>query len=76
MKAEIAKELRKNAGSIATGRTGREIRNALSSSLEALATLVEEEELPIKKMVFSYYLRGVLAGIGILLIVLVILLML
>lgn len=75
MKIEIAKELRKNAGIVASMKSGQEIRNAISNSLEALAALIEEEEIPIKRMVLSYYLRGVLTGIGIVLIVLVLLML-
>lgn len=75
MKIEIAKELRKNAGIVASMKSGQEIRNAISNSLEALAILIEEEEIPIKRMVLSYYLRGVLTGVGIVWIVLVILML-
>lgn len=75
MKIEIAKELRKSAGIVASVKSGQEIRDAISNSLEALATLIEEEEIPIKRMVLSYYLRGVLTGIGIVLIVLVLLML-
>ena len=74
-KNTIAKELRKNAGIIASEKNGQKIRNSLSDSLEALAVLIEDEELPIKKMVSVYYLRGILTGIGIALAVLAILLM-
>ena len=59
MRIEIAKELRKNAGIVASVKSGQEIRNVLSNSLETLATLIEEEEIPIKKTVFSHYLRRV-----------------
>ena len=65
MKKEVAEELRKNAGIIASARYGQEIRNALSTSLEALASFIEEEELPIKKMVAIFYLKGITWGIGI-----------
>ena len=75
MKIEIAKELRKNAVIVASMKSGQEIRNAISNSLEALAALIEEEEIPIKRMVLSYYLRGVLTGVGIVLIVLVLLML-
>lgn len=75
MKIEIAKELRKSAGIVASVKSGQEIRDAISNSLEALATLIEEEEIPIKRMVLSYYLRGVLTGIGIVLIALVLLML-
>lgn len=59
MRIEIAKEIRKNVGIMASAKSGQEIRNAISNSLEALATLIEEEEIPIKKMIFSHYLRRV-----------------
>lgn len=36
MRIEIAKELRKNAGIVASEKDGKAIRNALSNSLEAL----------------------------------------
>lgn len=65
MRIEIAKELRKNAGIVASEKDGKAIRNALSNSLEALSLIIEEEELPIKKMVSAYYLRGILSGVGV-----------
>ena len=46
MKKEVAQELRKSAGIIASAHYGKEIRNAMSNSLETLASFIEEEELP------------------------------
>ena len=65
MKKEVAKELRKNAGIIASARYGKEIRNAMSNSLEALASFTDEEELPVKKIMDRCYLKGITWGIGI-----------
>lgn len=65
MKKEVAQELRKSAGIIASAHYGKEIRNAMSNSLETLASFIEEEELPVKKVMNRCYLRGITWGIGI-----------
>lgn len=63
MKKEIAKELRENAAIIATEIEGKKIRHALTDSFLGLAILIEEEEIPLKKMASKVYYKGILTGI-------------
>lgn len=74
IKNKIAKELRENAGIIASEKSGQKIRNALCNSLIDLATLIEDEEIPLKRSMYSCYLKGAFMGTVILQIVIVILL--
>lgn len=47
MKKEIAKELRENAAIVASKKDGKDIRNAITDSFVALATVIEEDEIPL-----------------------------
>lgn len=63
MKKEVAKELRKNAEIIASAHYGKVSRNAMSNSLEALASFIEAEEIPVRKLVAMGYLKGCIWGL-------------
>lgn len=62
VKKEIVKKLRENAGIIASSKYGRDVRNALCNSITDISLIIEEEELPVKKLVLRYYLKGVVTG--------------
>ena len=63
MKDTVAKELRARAGIIASAKFGKDIRNAISSSLTDIASVLEEEEIPVRKMAVKMYFRGIITGL-------------
>lgn len=63
MKKEIAKELRENAAIVASKKDGKDIRNAITDSFVALATIIEEDEIPLKKIVSQFYYKGIWTGV-------------
>lgn len=63
MKDTIAEELRKQAGIVASAKFGKDIRNAISASLTDIASVLEEEEIPVRKMAAKIYFRGIVTGL-------------
>ena len=60
MKTAVAEELRKQAGIVASAKFGKDIRNAISASLTDIALVLEEEEIPVRKMAVRIYFRGII----------------
>ena len=60
----LLKEVRAQAGIIASAKFGKDIRNAISSSLTDIASVLEEEEIPVRKMAVKMYFRRIITGLS------------
>ena len=63
MKKYISDEIRKNIGVIASAKTGNEIRQALEASLLAIVTIIEQDEIPLRKFASRMYFKGMITGL-------------
>lgn len=55
-------ELRECAASLASAHTGKELRQAIAEGFILIADAVREDEIPVKRLMRSCYLRGAFIG--------------
>lgn len=58
----LSDKLRQCAGSIAEARTGKEMRETLIEGFIMLSDAIREDEIPVRQLMRSCYLKGAFIG--------------